>query len=68
MLYAPLRVVTQADQADAGVFVTDQPSAFFSSFGRPETASVGQALDVKVAALLAALGAGPPAILRHAGG
>lgn len=67
MLYAPLRVVIQADEADDAIFVIDQPSAFFDSFGRPEIAAVGRSLDARVAAVLTALGAEPPAVLRYEG-
>lgn len=65
MLYAPLRVVIRADDADKGVFVIDQPSMLFETFDRPEIAAVGRELDEKVARVLTALGATPPAILRH---
>jgi hypothetical protein len=65
MLYAPLRVVIRADDADDGVFVIDQPSTLFDTFGRPEIAAVGRELDEKVVGVLTALGATPPAILRH---
>lgn len=63
MLYAPLRVVIRADDASEGVFVIDQPSMLFDSFGRPEIAAIGRELDGKVAGVLTALGAAPPTIL-----
>ncbi|HEY4458063.1 MAG TPA: hypothetical protein VGN81_27355 [Pseudonocardiaceae bacterium] len=65
MLHAPLRVVIRPDGAGDGVFVIDQPSTLFDSFGQPEIAAVGRELDEKVAGVLTALGATPPAILRH---
>lgn len=68
MLHAPLRVVIRADDAGAAVFVIDQPSTLFGSYGRPEIAAVGRELDVKVAGVLTALGAEPPAVLCHEDG
>lgn len=65
MLYAPLRVVIRAGEAGEGVFVIDQPSTLFDSLGRSEIAAVGRELDEKVAEVLTALGATPPAILRY---
>lgn len=67
MLYAPLRVLIRQDDTGAAVFVIDQPSTLFDSFGRPEIAAVGRELDEKVAGVLTALGAQPPAVLVHQG-
>jgi hypothetical protein len=63
MLYAPLRILIHADAAGDAVFVIDQPSSQFDSLGHPEIAAVGRELDEKIAAVLTALGAEPPAAL-----
>jgi hypothetical protein len=66
MLHAPLRVVIHADDSGDAVFVIDQPSTLFDGYGREDIASVGRELDDKVAGVLSALGAAPPAELsRH---
>ncbi|MCI2417454.1 DUF302 domain-containing protein [Saccharopolyspora sp. K220] len=65
MLHAPLRVVIRADDSGTAVFVIDQPSTLFDSYERREIAEVGRELDAKVAAVLRALGAEPPAVLVH---
>ncbi|MEU6712356.1 DUF302 domain-containing protein [Nonomuraea sp. NPDC046802] len=60
MLYAPLRVVIQADVSGQAVFVIDQPSMLFASFHDPAITAVGHELDEKVSALLEALGVESP--------
>jgi hypothetical protein len=47
------------------VLVIDQPSTLFASFGDPRVAEVGRLLDAKLAGVLTALGANPPAELSH---
>jgi hypothetical protein len=61
LLYAPLRILIRADAAGDAVFEIDQPSSRFDGLGRPEISAVGRELDEKVATLLTALGAEPPA-------
>lgn len=51
MLYAPLRTELYEDAAGGVHLSIDQPSSKFTSFGDPRIASVGTALDAKVAAL-----------------
>lgn len=65
MLYVPLRLLIQADENGDGVFVIDQPSTQFASFGDPRVADVGRILDSKLAGVFTALGVRPPAELRH---
>ncbi|WP_259471953.1 hypothetical protein [Streptomyces shenzhenensis] len=65
MMYAPLRLLIQADENGDGVLVIDQPSTLLDSFGDPRISEVGRLLDSKVAGLLSALGAQPPAELIH---
>jgi hypothetical protein len=65
MLHAPLRLLIQADENGDGVLVIDQPSTLFASFGDPRVAEVGRLLDAKLAGVLTALGANPPAELSH---
>jgi hypothetical protein len=65
MLYAPLRLLIQADERGEGVFVIDQPSTLFASFGDPRVAEVGRILDTKLAGVFTALGVQPPAELSH---
>lgn len=65
MLHAPLRLLIQADENRDGVLVIDQPSTLFASFGDPRVAEVGRLLDAKLAGVLTALGANPPAELSH---
>lgn len=66
MLYAPLRLLIQADENGDGVLVLDQPGTLLSSFGDERIASVGRELDAKVAGVISALGAQPPAeLLPH---
>jgi hypothetical protein len=65
MLHAPLRVVIRASESGEAVFVVDQPSTLFGSYGSAEIASVGRELDEKVAGVLAALGAEPPMVLTR---
>jgi uncharacterized protein (DUF302 family) len=63
MLYAPLRLLIQADENGNGVLVLDQPSTLFEGFGDDRIAEVGRDLDAKVAGVVSALGAEPPAEL-----
>jgi truncated hemoglobin YjbI len=63
MMYAPLRLLIQADENGDGVFVIDQPSTLFASFGDPRVAEVGRLLDAKLAGLFTALGVQAPAEL-----
>jgi uncharacterized protein (DUF302 family) len=56
LLYAPLRILVYANDRGDAVFVLDQPSTLFGSLGDPRITEVGQGLDAKVAALLAAIG------------
>ncbi|MER6951851.1 DUF302 domain-containing protein [Nonomuraea sp. NPDC000554] len=65
MLHAPLRVLIQADQSGQAVFVIDQPSTLFSSYGNADIAAVGRDLDDKVAGVLVALGAEAPRVLTE---
>lgn len=63
MLYAPLRLLIQADENGNGVLVFDQPSTLFEGFDDDRIAEVGRDLDAKVAGVVSALGAEPPAEL-----
>lgn len=65
MLYAPLRLLIQADENGDGVFVIDQPSTLFASFGDPRVAEVGRMLDSKLADVFTALGVRPPVEVSH---
>ncbi|WP_101948862.1 DUF302 domain-containing protein [Mycobacterium sp. 3519A] len=66
MLYAPLRLFIYADDDGQGVLVIDQPSMLFGSLGsRVEVAAVGRELDLKVAAVLSAMGVDVPRVLTH---
>jgi hypothetical protein len=56
MLYAPLRTVISRSPGGPTLFIVDQPSRQFASFGRMDIAAVGVELDHKLAALLEALG------------
>jgi hypothetical protein len=66
MLYVPLRTVICAAVDGPTRFLIDQPSTALSSLGIREIAEVGRELDQKLAALLAALDAPVPAVLREA--
>jgi hypothetical protein len=63
MLHAPLRVLIRADEDGQAIFVIDQPSTLFDSYLDPAISEVGRDLDEKVAGVLTALGATPPAEL-----
>jgi hypothetical protein len=63
MLYVPLRLLIQADENGNGVLVLDQPGTLLGSFGDERIAKVGRELDAKVAGVVSALGALPPAEL-----
>ena len=66
MLYAPLRLLIYADDADQGVLVIDQPSMLFGSLGeRADVAAVGRELDHKLAAVLSAMGVEVPEALTQ---
>ena len=66
MLYVPLRVVICARVDGPTRFLIDQPSTALSSLGIREITEVGRELDQKLAALLTALDASVPAVLREA--
>lgn len=63
MLYAPLRLLIQADENGDGVLVLDRPGDLFDSFGDERISEVGRELDAKLAGVVSALGAQPPAEL-----
>lgn len=64
MMYAPPHTVIWEDHEGGAWFTVDQPSAQFGSFGVAQIAEVGIELDHKLAALLEALGAPVPDVLR----
>lgn len=63
MNYAPLRVTITENSDGVVHFTTDRPSSEFASFGDARIARVGQAVDGKVAQLIARLGLPVPADL-----
>jgi hypothetical protein len=65
MMYAPLRLLIQADEKGNGVLVIDQPGTLLASFDDPRVEAVGHLLDAKLAGLFIALGVEPPAELRQ---
>lgn len=56
LLYAPLRVLLICDTNGEAIVALDQPSTVFAGLNDPRTASVGDLLDEKVAALLCVIG------------
>jgi hypothetical protein len=63
VLYAPLRTAIYEGADGRALFVIDQPSSLFGSFGKADITKVGRHLDSLVATLLDALGAVVPAEL-----
>jgi len=63
MNYAPLRVEITYEHGGSVLLTVDQPSSQFGSFGSAEIQGVGVDLDHKLAAVLRAMGADPPAVL-----
>jgi uncharacterized protein (DUF302 family) len=60
VLYAPLRTAIYEGAGGRALFVIDQPSTLFGSFGNAEITNVGRHLDALIATLLDALGAVVP--------